>query len=290
MDYHQDRFEDFSLMVYKGEKLVALLPANRLGNTVFSHKGLSYGGLILDSNLKFKNVLKVLKSILNFLYLNSVKTVEFKILPTIYNVQPSDELSYLMFLTNANLIRRDALSVLNLKSQPKRSKDRINGYKRGVKNNLIVKEVKSFDEFWNDILIKNLQKKHQTHPVHSLEEIIKLKKMFPNNIRQFNVYYQNKIVAGTTIFETPHVAHSQYISGNTEKNSLGSLDFLHIHLIDTIFKDKNYFDFGISNENNGKQVNSGLQYWKEGFGARTITQDFYSLKTENYKLLDDVMI
>ncbi|MBQ6659691.1 MAG: GNAT family N-acetyltransferase, partial [Prevotella sp.] len=29
MDYHQDRFEDYSLMFYLDNKLYALLPANR---------------------------------------------------------------------------------------------------------------------------------------------------------------------------------------------------------------------------------------------------------------------
>ena len=29
MDYHNDRFEDFSLMVYKDEKLYAVFPANK---------------------------------------------------------------------------------------------------------------------------------------------------------------------------------------------------------------------------------------------------------------------
>jgi hypothetical protein len=251
---------------------------------------LSYGGLLLDSNLKFRDTLNVLKSVLEFLHFNAVAAIEFKLLPAIYNIQPSDELSYLMFLTKAELIRRDTLSVLNLKSQAKRSKDRVDGYKRGIKNKLTIKEVSSFDAFWNTILMINLESKHGAVPVHTLDEITKLKNKFPTNIRQFNVYKDDVIVAGTTIFETVNVAHSQYISGNADKNTLGSLDFLHIHLIDNVFQHKNYFDFGISNENDGLNVNEGLQYWKEGFGARMITQDFYRLQTEHYRLLDDVMI
>ena len=44
MDYHKDRFEDYSLMVFKDEKLVAVLPANRVEDKLFSHQGLTYGG------------------------------------------------------------------------------------------------------------------------------------------------------------------------------------------------------------------------------------------------------
>jgi hypothetical protein len=96
-------------------------------------------------------------------------------------------------------------------------------------------------------------------------------------------------VAGTTIFESQNVAHCQYISGDENKNALGSLDFLHHHLITKVFKDKRYFDFGSSNEDNGMKINEGLQYWKEGFGARTIIHEFYSIKTENANLLMDIL-
>lgn len=41
MDYHKDRFEDFSLMCFEKEKLVGVLPANILGDTVYSHQGLT---------------------------------------------------------------------------------------------------------------------------------------------------------------------------------------------------------------------------------------------------------
>jgi hypothetical protein len=44
MDYHKDRFEDYSLMVFENEKLVAVLPANRVDGCVYSHQGLTYGG------------------------------------------------------------------------------------------------------------------------------------------------------------------------------------------------------------------------------------------------------
>lgn len=39
MDYHRDRFDDFSLMVYFKSKLFALLPANRVGTTLFHTRG-----------------------------------------------------------------------------------------------------------------------------------------------------------------------------------------------------------------------------------------------------------
>ena len=61
-----------------------------------------------------------------------------------------------------------------------------------------------------------------------------------------------------------------------------------MHLLQTVFQNKPFFDFGISNENQGKTVNKGLQYWKEGFGARTVVQRFYEVQTVNHNLLQTV--
>lgn len=290
MEYHRDRFIDFSILVYSKKKLIALLPANIVDLTVYSHRGLTYGGLLLKSNVKFKDSLNIFQAILKYFYQEGIINFELKITPYIYVKQPNDEMLYLMFLLHAKLLKRDSLSVLDLMDRPKVSSNRLRGRKKGVSNGLIIKEVEVFDEFWNIILIKNLQNKYQVNPVHSLKEITHLKNKFPENIRQFNVYKDNFIVAGTTVFETEKVAHSQYISGNTDKNNLGGLDFLHLHLIEDVFKSKRYFDFGISNENKGLNINTGLQYWKEGFGARMVTQDFYEVKTEKYYLLNDVFV
>jgi hypothetical protein len=290
MDYHKARFKDHSLLLYKKEKLVALFPANQRENQVYSHLGLTYGGLLFDENLKLRDVAECLKLMLEYLHENSIEKLHIKLLPSMYSPFPTDELQYLLFILEAKLTRRDTLSVVNMKHRPKVSKDRIAGNKRALKHKLVIKEEDTFDTFWNQILIPNLHQKHDAKPVHTLAEIQQLKKHFPKNIRQFNVYKNDEIVAGTTIFETEHVAHSQYISGNEDKNSLGSLDFLHVHLLNDVFQDKMYFDFGISNENQGKNINEGLHYWKEGFGARTMTQDFYEIDVQHHHKLDTIFI
>ena len=56
MEYHSDRFEDFSLMVYDKSELIALLPLNIIENKVYSHQGLSYGGLIVKTNLSLIHI------------------------------------------------------------------------------------------------------------------------------------------------------------------------------------------------------------------------------------------
>lgn len=290
MDYHSDRFHDFSLMIYKKKKLIALFPANKNGEVVYSHQGLTYGGLVYSKELKTTEYIECFVSVLNFLRQNSIKNLLIKELPFIYlENQTNNPLMYVCFKAKANLERTDLHAVVETKKF-KLSSSRKEGFKRGLKHNLKIVESETFEQFWKEILIPNLQTKHGVKPVHSLEEITLLKSRFKNNIRQFNVYHNDKIVGGTTIFETKNIAHCQYISGNTDKNELGSLDFLHTYLIKEVFSNKTYFDFGTSNINKGEHINQGLDFWKSGFGARSIPQSFYNIETKNFKLLKDVFI
>lgn len=290
MEYHQDRFQDFSLLIFDGEKLVSVLPANKVDDKIISHQGLTYGGFVLSEKIKLEQFLEIFQAVLQFLNAKQIMKFDLKLIPSIYNTYFSEEIKYALFLAEAKLTRRDCLSVIDLTKPFSFSKDRKQCVRRGEKNNLIIKEELNFELFWNTILIPNLEQKHQVKPVHSLEEIIKLQQKFPNNIRHFNVYKEAELVAGTTVFVTDNVAHPQYISGNEHKNELGSLDFLYGHLITEVFKDKAFFDFGISNENQGRKLNSGLQFWKESFGTKTIVQDFYEVNTSNFYLLENVML
>lgn len=289
MEYHKDRFEDCSLMVFDENKLVAVLPANRVEDTVFSHQGLTYGGLVLGEKAKLSTSIAIFKSILKFLNENDVQKLVVKMIPKFYNSSFSDELEYCFFLTNSKIIGAGSLLTTDLTKPYFISKTRKESIRRGIKNELVIKEETEFDLFWNEILIPNLNKKFDVNPVHSAAEIIKLHEKFPENIRHFNVYHNNKIVAGTTVFVTQNSAHPQYISGNSDKNELGSLDYLYHHLISDVFKDKNYFDFGPSNEESGRKINEGLLFWKESFGAKTVIQPYHEVETSNYYLLDTVL-
>mgnify|MGYP003110929089 CR=1 FL=1 len=290
MEYHEDRFEDASLLVFKKEKLIAVLPANKTEDAVISHQGLSYGGLVLSNKAKLEDSLQAFKAILQFLVQEKVEKLQLKVIPRIYHTQPADEMDYLLFLTEATRTRVDVSATIRSRDAIKIQGNRMEGVKKAEKQGLYLETGKDFNLFWNWILIPNLKQRHGAKPVHTLDEIELLAARFPKNITQFNVMQDEKIVAGATIFETDTVAHVQYISANSNKQQLGSLDFLFHQLITSTYQHKEYFDFGISNENQGNNVNQGLQYWKECFGARSISQEFYEVNPANHTKLDSVFI
>jgi hypothetical protein len=290
MEYHKDRFQDFSLLIFEGQILVALLPANKVDNVLHSHHGLTYGGLVINTKAKLTNVVAIFKAVLAYLNNNNVATLCIKTIPHIYNKVPAEELEYALFVANAKLVRRDAMAVIESAFAIKVASNRMEGVKKGIANDLTVTESDDFEGFWQQVLEPNLLAKHEAKPVHTLNEILKLKALFPNNIKLYTVVYNNKIAAGTVIFETDTVAHAQYISAKADKGETGSLDFLYHHLITKVYADKKYFDFGISNEQQGRKLNRGLAFWKESFGARTVVHNFYEVQTANYHLLDTIFI
>ena len=289
MEYHNDRFEDYSLMVFKEDKVVAVLPAHKSGNSIYSHFGLSYGGLIYTEKAKLADIINIFRDILKYLHMNAFEKLYTKLIPSIYHKFAADEFGYVLFVAGAALTRRDSLAVIDQSNRLPFSTLRKRTIKKGKDNSYSIKEEFDFSPFWQEVLGPNLQKKHNADPVHTIEEITLLQQRFPDNIKQFNVYKKNEIVAGTTVFVTDTVAHMQYISGKEAHNNLGALDFLYEYLINN-FAHKRFFDLGISNETQGTQLNEGLMFWKEGFGARTITQDFYVVETANFEKLDNVLI
>jgi len=292
LEYHKDRFQDHSLLFFKDDLLVGLLPANIVADKIFSHQGLSYGGLVLSPKVKFNDVFQIYNSLLKFLEENHIKKIHLKLLPEIYALVPNKEISYLLFKSNASLVRKDISSVIDY-SYPLKidSSNRKRGIKKGIKNNLTIKQETDLSAFWNEILIPNLNESHNVLPVHTVSEISKLRNKFPNHIKQYSVFHEKKIVAGATIFETATVAHVQYISANKDdRQQFGSLDFLFNYLINEKYSHKKYFDFGISTENQGQQINEGLLSWKESFGARSIVHEFYEISTKNHMLLNDLFL
>ena len=91
MDYHHDRFEDHSIVVYRQNKLYALLPANISHDVLYTHQGLTFGGLIVDEHFTAAESLTVFKIINAYLRNEGIRKVVYKAIPWLYHQQPAEE-------------------------------------------------------------------------------------------------------------------------------------------------------------------------------------------------------
>ena len=278
MEYHSDRFEDFSLMVFdEMNKLITILPSNVKEKVLYSHQGLTFGGFIVDDKMKTETMLEIFDLLKHFLKEHDIKKLVYKCIPYIYHIKPSEEDRYALFRNDAKLIGRDVTSTIDLTEQVRYSKGRKWTINKAKKESIQTFQSDDYEIFW-ELLTGVLESNHEAKPVHTLDEIKKLASFFPKNIKLFLAKKDERIVSGALIYENQNIVHTQYLANNHEGRELGALDLLIDYLIKDIYKNKKYFDFGISNEDAGRYLNTGLISQKEGFGARAVVHDFYELE------------
>ncbi|HYD92254.1 MAG TPA: FemAB family protein, partial [Flavobacterium sp.] len=279
MEYHSDRFRDFSLLIFEGEKLVAVMPANRAGEVLHSHQGLTYGGLVLETSIGGEKVEEIFKALRDYLNDAGINSIKIKQILSIYHKTPAYELDYILYKHGGGLYRKDMNLAIDYSRPLAISKSKLKHFRRISAIGLEIRMDNDFGAFWNNVLIPRLAEKHNAKPVHTLDEIKLLHDRFPKNIIQYNVYHKDRILAGITLFNFENVVKSQYGATTNEGEKLRALDYLFITLIEE-FKDKtSFFDMGTVTEGDG-DYNKGLLKQKEELGCSIYTQDFYEIRTD----------
>ena len=270
MDYHKDRFTDHSLFFYDDNELSAIFPASEKETVLASHGGLTYGGFILGTGVKQHTVNDCFIALFDYAKTNGFMKIIYKNIPHIYHKQGAEEDLYALFLNGARILKIEPSTVINLKNPLKPASIRKRCVSKAIRAGVEIKESLDFDTFIT-ILNDVLQTHHGVKAVHTAEELALLHSYFPQNIRLFAAYYQDKMIAGTLIFEYENAVHTQYMAANDTARQIGALDLTISFIIDTYKETKTWLDFGISSENAGKILNEGLISQKEGFGGRTNT-------------------
>lgn len=282
MDYHSDRFNDCSLVILHKGHICALMPANVADNTLWSHQGLTYGGLITDNKASAEAVCGMFEAINKYLRQNGITKVVYKAMPWIYHQLPAEEDLYaLTNVCNAHILARHISSTIIMDRRLRFIESRKSGIRKAKREGITFGESDNLGAFWN-ILNDNLNNKYGSKPVHTLAELQLLKSRFPDDIRLFMSFsHDGKPLGGTLVFETPQVIHTQYISASPEGKALGALDLLFDYIINKVYDNRvkypniKYFDFGKSSDGDGHALNGNLIFQKEGFGGRGVCYDWY---------------
>ena len=275
MDYHSDRFEDHSLMIYRKGKLYSLLPANKMGSVLYSHQGLTYGGVIMSDKVTVADSVEMFRVINACLKESGFEKVIYKPIPFIFHQHPAQEDLYALFRTsNAKIIGRNISSTIIQSDKMKFIESRKSGIRKALSNGITVRQSNDLSAFW-EILDTNLKNKYGVAPVHTLSELQLLQSRFPQNIKLYLAYKDDIALGGSLLYVTKQVVHTQYISANIEGKELGVLDLLFDYLINHEYTNYPYFDFGQSTENMGSVLNESLIFQKEGFGGRGLCYDIY---------------
>ena len=268
MGYHKDRFFDNSLMFYYNDDLIALLPANKIDNMLLSHGGLTYGGFIVAHTMQQHIMNDCFAALQVYLKEHSLECLRYKAIPHIYHIQPAEEYLYALYRNDANIIKIEPATIVNLEAPLKMPKGRKAQIGRAKREGVEIQETCDFETF---IELENtvLAERHGVQAVHTAAELQLLNSYFPHNIKLFAAYYANEMIAGVLVFEYKTVVHTQYMAASEKAREIGALDLIVSSIIEKYKTQKKYLDFGISSEQNGAILNEGLIAQKEGFGGRT---------------------
>ena len=276
MDYHKDRFKDHSFIFWKNDKPIAVLPANEDGKLLVSHGGLTFGGLIMDFSIRIADVLEIFELLCNYCVNYGFQSIIYKAIPFVFCNYPAEEDKYVLFRYNAQLIKREISTVLSLQENKIRFlENKRQSVAKCEKMGLQVVESDDFSSFWE--LLTDVLSKFGVKPVHSLQEITYLKSKMPDKIKLYEARLNDSLFAGTVIYDYSRVVHTQYMANSTEGRNARALDYVNHVLTTRIYTDRKYFSWGISTEEGGRVLNTGLIRQKEEMGGRGVVLDTYKI-------------
>ena len=297
LSYHITRsFQDHSLLFKKRGRIIAVFPAakqqKKSKKILFSHPGASFGGIVYR-NLTYEDCQKILELIEKEALENNFDDIFIIQPPTVFCKYQNDEIvDYCLRRRNYNSNENYLTSVLlveqNVNNQIRKickNKNRSEGYYNKLieKNSLSFKWVSRFDDFY-PILIKN-KNKHNALPTHSLEELEKLRLLFPNDVLQL-MLYKNDAIGGMTIFRANQKCIIIFYSMFDYKyNNLQPITLLMQYLIRWSNKNNiKIIDYGVSHQPSRTkssstakllELNKSLIRFKEEFGCFASIRNTY---------------
>jgi len=148
--------------------------------------------------------------------------------------------------------------------------------RKAEKSGVIIGKSDDYREYYT-MLKNNLALRHNVNPAHSLDELISLNRLFPQQIYLLGAYLQDKLIAGIVNFEcNENAALLFYISHDPEYQNYRAVNLLFYDIMKrSIAKNFKYLDFGLFTVN--MEPNWGLGRFKENFGARGMLRDTFYL-------------
>lgn len=283
MDYHADRFEDFSYLVWRQQELLAVFVAGRARTTsapatLVAHPGLTYGGLVYATELKYTVLSEVYEALLAAFRVAGFTRLVIRPVTRVFSRSWSANSLFYFQQQGFELMNRELNSVLDLR-QPLRFRQH-NNLRRARRAGLLIEASQDFAAFW-PLLEANLWQRHSVCPAHSAAEMHLLHQRFPQQVLLYVAWHEAALVGGMVIFvdDKQGFAHTQYISASDQGKRVGAVAAILMRVLADITQRIVRLSFGISTVQG--QLNGGLLAQKEEFGAVGELVDTYAKDLAN---------
>jgi len=202
LGYHLDRAFDWHHLVFSEDKeILAVLPGARMATTFESPIGASYGSFV-TKDMSFEKSVALVDAFSRYCRETGFERALLTPPPFIYQSVPSQSIDYALayrgfqfdkhYISHAIPLAGNA----DLRSFHSTARRYVRKYLRERKISVALSS--DIDSFY-PILLAN-KKRHGAHPTHSLEELKKLQRLFPDNILLFLVTRGTRPIAGSLVF------------------------------------------------------------------------------------------
>jgi hypothetical protein len=281
LSYHPpERFHDDSLLFFKDSTLLAVLPAaTKVGDQsslLRSHPGASFGGFITRSNLSLRDAERLVTHFLAYCREHEYTGAELTSPPQIYSKRPNQHIDFFLYQHGFRYRKREISSVIQLDLLPAQvfelfAPDSRREAQRAQKLGVQARENDDLPAFYD--LLKQDLKRHNTQPTHALEELIKLRQIFPERLRLFTAHLENTMIAAILIFVcNSNAALAFYVSHPEAFRHYRGINLLFYEVMRWCAQQGlRFLDLGTTTIN--MQPNWGLAHFKESFGAQGVLRD-----------------
>jgi hypothetical protein len=281
LSYHGDRFTDRSCLLLDSGKLVGVFPAAHSSQgsaaQLTSHPGATFGGIVHQGWLTGTRMLQGLSTLGDWYASRGVEKLLYKAVPYFHCKVPAQDDSYALFRLGGKRVRCDLSCTVDLASGTPVSDRRRRSLKKAQSRVTISWERERLHALWN-VICENLSRKHGAKPVHSVEELSLLCDRFPDENKVCAALAEGRVVAGVILFNSIRAWHAQYIAADETGYQISALDAVFASVLEAArVAEARYFDFGISNEDQGMTLNEGLFRFKSEFGGGGTVHEFYEL-------------
>jgi len=202
-DYHPTGKFRFNHLIFldKGN-IAAVLPGARIGDIFESPIGASYGSIV-TKDAKFAEAMDIVSTLTDYGKKVGIKEFLLTSAPRVYERHQNENLDFAMLWQGFQYNLHYISSAIKLD----KNSDIVERFQQTVRRNIrktlknpdICVEINDRYEEFHPILVEN-KKRHDVKPTHSLEDLLKLKKLMPDNIKLFMVYYKDIPIGGSCLF------------------------------------------------------------------------------------------
>ena len=284
LQYHPaHRFKDHSLLFLENEKILAVMPGAEKrtedGRSLISHPGASFGGLVVPKTINLRAAFQLVNSLLDYCSFTGIEAIDLTASPIFYSEKINHYIDFALMKNGFAYRKREVSSFVtldfaadavlsNFKDEAGRA------VRRAQKLGVQVRQSSDTAGFY-EILKRNLKLRHNVQPAHSLEELNHLCELFPQSIRLYGAYLDDKLIAGVVMFNCNKlVTLAFYVSHDEAYQKYRAVNLLFFEIIRVSIEQQfRYLDFGIFTVD--MQPNWGLARFKENFGSKGIFRDSF---------------